>query len=114
MAWQGRRGGRTERTSVRVTGLFKTKKPGMMIGTARPEDIENLIEKIKEARAAKKGLTFMLFKNDRGDGPAASLLVDVEQERRSARPERAKPIEDDPFDESDDAPEAEPEDPFAL
>ena len=88
--------------------MFKTKKPGMMIGTARPEDIENLIEKIKEARAAKKGLTFMLFKNDRGDGPAASLLADVEQERRERAPR--KPIEADTF---EDASETELDDPFA-
>ena len=115
MAWQGRRSN-TNRTSVRVTGLFKTKRPGMMIGTARAEDIDKLIEKIKEARGAKKGLTFMLFKNDRGDGPAASLLVDVEQERQGGQATRPKPkpIEDDPFGAEDDAPEGEPEDPFDL
>ena len=112
MAWSGKRKN-TDRTSIRVTGLFKTKKPGMMIGTARPEDVEQLIEKIKEARKAEKGLTFFLFRNDRGDGPAASLLVDVEQPRREQRKDvPRKPIESDPF-ETDSDPDAEPDDPFA-
>lgn len=95
-----------KQTSVRLTGLFKTKKPGLYVGSTRAEDLSALIEKIKEAKSKGVGLTFFLWKNEPGKGPLYSLNTDLEQprEQRTARPAR-RPIEPDDDDavESDDS-----------
>lgn len=99
--------GNSNAKSVRLTGLFKAKRPGLLVGSCKPEDMPKLIEKIKAAMAAKKGLTFFVWSNQ-GPGPAASLSVDVAQDapQRSAsgggvygnRPKRdQRSIDDDPF-----------------
>lgn len=90
--------GRSKGTSLRITGLFKTKRPNLFIGTA--QDLKPLVEKIKEAMAQKKGLTFFLWKNDPGKGPLLSISVDIEQDRQAAQQRQPrKPIQDDdPFD----------------
>lgn len=88
---------RAKGTSARLTGLFKTKRPNLFIGSI--EDLKPLIEKIKEATNQKRGLTFFLWKNDPGKGPALSLSVDVEQPREArAQQQPRRPIEADPFD----------------
>jgi hypothetical protein len=95
------------KTSVRLTGLFKTKRPNLFIGTSSPESTRALIDKLKEAVIAKKNLTFFLWKNDPGKGPILSLSVDLEQERQQQQRQPRKPIQDDPFDSvpsSDDDP----------
>ena len=99
----------------RLTGLFKSKKQGLWVGTARPEDVERLISKIKEAVKAKRGLTFFLWKNDsEGGGPVFSLNCDVAQEFKARRPiQPAVKLTKDSF--LDDEPEddiIEDEDPF--
>jgi len=76
-----------------LTGLFASKRSGLYVGTSRPEDIDNLIAKIKEAKAAGKELTFFVWKNDRGPGPAMSLSVDLAQDRPVR--ERGRAIEED-------------------
>lgn len=89
-------------TSSRLTGLFKSKKQGLWVGTARPEDIEGLITKIKEAKKAGRGLTFFLWKNE-GEGPVFSLNCDVAQEFKAKRPiQAAEQAAADAFDEDDD------------
>lgn len=110
--------GKKKFTSIRLTGLFKTKKPGLFVGSVALKDLDGLIGKIKEAREKKLGLTFFAWKNDptqyTGDGnpPALNLTVDVERprEQRDAR----RPIADDPFaDTTADEPRAG-RDPFDL
>ena len=102
--------GKSKGSSTRLTGLFATKRKGLFVGTARPEDIANLIEKIKEAKAAGKGLTFFVWKNDPGRGPALSLSADVARDRQDNQDRSPrKPIENDPFDSDD---ETENDDPF--
>lgn len=90
---------RSNTKSVRLTGLFKTKRPGLFVGTCRAEDLKQLIAKIKAAKEEDKGLTFFVWKNQ-GEGPTLSLSVDVEQER-PARTSR-KPIEEDEFETKGD------------
>lgn len=95
-------GARSEGKSVRLTGLFKAKRPGLLVGSMKPEDMPKLIEKIKAAMAEKKGLTFFLWSNQ-GPGPAASLSVDVAQDRPQqgrggyGQKRDSRPIADDPF-----------------
>lgn len=86
---------------ARIAGLFKTKRPGMLVGACRGPELETLISKIKEAKAASKGITFFLFSNPpKGErGPVAGLTVDVEQERPQGggfqgRPKAAAPKSD--------------------
>ena len=102
MVYSGpRRGQKSKYTSVRLTGLFKTKKRGLCVGQIQEETIPALIEKIKEAMKAKKGLTVFLWVNDRKDEenqPYFTVSLDVAQDK-AERP-AAKPIEDDPFADS--------------
>lgn len=88
------------RSDTRLTGLFKTKRQGLFVGSAKAEQLEALIKKIKEAKTAGKGLAFFLWKNTFGDGPAFSLNVDVEKDQ-SERPARRKQVEPDPDFEDD-------------
>lgn len=88
--------GKKKYTSIRLTGLFGTKKPGMYVGTARPEEVEQLIEKCNEALEADKGVTFFLFKNkDRESDIAYSLAADVQQDLRASKNRRSERIEED-------------------
>lgn len=82
----GSRGGRAGKgksnvTSTRITGLFKSAKPGLYIGGAEGEHLDALIAKIKEAKSAGKGITFFLWKTTFDEGPPFSLNVDVAMEK---------------------------------
>src|SRR5688572_14487388 len=111
--------GNSKNKSARITGLFRSKRKGLYVGTARPEDIEKLVEKIKAAMRAKKGLTLFLWKNDDADGPAFSLSADVAQDFPGGK--KRRPIDEDDEDDErepaakddDDEDEAEEDDPFA-
>ncbi len=104
---QGSGSGNREGKSVRLTGLFRAKRPGLLVGSLKPEDMNKLIDKIKAAMAEKKGLTFFLWSNNDRNGPPASLSVDVAQDRPQggarqggygSRPQRDnRSIGDDPF-----------------
>lgn len=94
--YNGPRRSKSKFTSVRLTGLFKTRKRGLCVGTVNAEAIDKLIEKIKEAKKQNKELTVFLWVNDKKDEenqPYFTISVDVAQ----PRPERGKAIEDDPF-----------------
>lgn len=68
---------------TRIAGFFRTKRQGMLVGSCRGEDLDKLIQVIKDAKAQGKGLTFFLFtnppKNERS--PVAGLTVDVERDK---------------------------------
>lgn len=88
--------GKKKYTSVRLTGLFSTKKPGLYVGNARPEEIEQLIKKCEAALDADKGLTFFLFKNqDRDNDMAFSLSADVQSDIKSRKNKRSERIDED-------------------
>lgn len=92
--------------SVRLTGLFASRKPGLFVGTARPEDLRSLGPRIREALDSGKGLTFFLWDNDgRGDegDPRFNLTADVANDRPAAR-KPAEPEPDDDGDSGDDLP----------
>ncbi len=85
---------------TRLAGLFKTKRAGMLVGTCKGEDLDNMIKLIKEAKSQNVGLTFFLFSNPpKGDrGPVAGLSAAVERPREAGsgfqgRP-KAKPTSD--------------------
>lgn len=96
MAYNGPRGSKSKFTSVRLTGLFKTKKRGLCVGTINEEAIDKLIVKIKEAKQQHKDMTLFLWVNDKKDEenqPYFTASVDVTQDR----PAPGKKIDDDPF-----------------
>lgn len=105
-----RSGGKGDYTSVRLTGLFETSKPGLLVGTIEGEALEGLIAKIKEASAAGKGLSVFFKEVTPPKGKyVAQIFADVDnREARGARggtgapaPERQQyrtPIKEDPRD----------------
>lgn len=111
--WQrgsGNRKSQRDRTDVRVTGLFATKRDGLFVGTAKGEQFDALIEKLKAAKQAGRGLTFFLWENTFKDGPPFSINVDVEQDQQQNAPAhrgygaRRKIEEDDePTDDADNS-----------
>lgn len=91
------KGGKKKGTSVRLTGMFKTKRRGLYVGSVT--EIDEMKSRIKTAIAEDKGLVFFLWKNDDEDGPAYTLSMDVSQDedgykKKSGKPKR-KPVEDD-------------------
>lgn len=110
-------------TSVRLTGLFKSKtKRGLAVGSTT--ELEDLIAVVKKARASEQGLVWFLWRNEPDENsdkktPDFTLYVDVNKEeddrprRRSIRDEedeprpRRKPVDDD-----DPEPEKDDEVPF--
>lgn len=89
----GNKGGKKQGTGLRLTGFFKTKRPGLFVGSISNKDLAPLIDKIKSAKGKELGLTFFLWKNDKQGGPLMSLNVDLERPQ-SERPKR-RPIEED-------------------
>ena len=70
--------------NTRVASFFRTKRPGMLVGNSKDENLETLIRTIKEAKAEKKGIVFFLWQNEGKDsGPVAGLTVAVAQDRPS-------------------------------
>lgn len=107
------RKGKSKRTSIRLTGLFKTKRKGMYVGSV--DDMDDLIGKIKEAKKAEKGLVIFSFRNeDAEEGqPVFTMYADVQNEKGSG-PKKRKPIEDDDedADEDDETEDKDDEVPF--
>lgn len=107
----GNRGGKKQNSGVRLTGLFATKRRGLYTGSvaAKSEQLDDLIAKIKEAKAAGKGLSFFLWKSKFEDGPPYSINVDIQQDAPQGKPKRRyEPIEEDAgFDEDGNEPEEE-------
>ena len=117
MAYNGpRRGTKSKFTSVRLTGLFKTQKRGLCVGTIQDETIDKMIEKIKEAKKAGKELTVFLWVNDKKDKPNQPYFT-VSLDVARPKPQRGRAIDPDPFDDTDDREgtkfETDKEDPFA-
>lgn len=87
-------------TSVRLTGLFSTKKDGLLVGTIEGEALEGLISKIKEAVAQNKGITLFVKEVDQPKGNyVAQIFADIDTRgadsgRQAASPRRA--IQPDP------------------
>lgn len=112
MAFQFRKGSKKKGTSVRLTGLFKTKRRGLWVGSVT--DLDEMKGKIKQAIAEEKGLVFFLWRNeDAEDGtPAYTISMDVSSDedgsKKKSKPKR-KPVEDDE-DEDEDEPEEEEKD----
>ena len=102
---------RREQTSVKVTGLFKSKKQGLYVGSIKADDeygqLDGLVAKIKEARSEKAGLVFFLWKNTYEDGPYFNLFADVSREedkpRRGSKAPRRKIEEDDDDDTTEES-----------
>jgi len=74
--------------NTKITGLWKTKRPGLFVGTAN--ELDDIISLVKKARAAGKGITFFLWKNDQDDYAAYNLVANVAQDNPNQ-----KPIEDE-------------------
>jgi len=96
--------GKKEYTSVQLTGLFKTQKKGLYVGSSTGEYFDKAVAKIKEAIKAKKGVTFFLWRNDPDKSEAAfTLYMDLDNMQK-----KGKKIEDGDLD-SDEGDEREPE-----
>ena len=96
------KGAKREFTSVRITGLFQSKKRGLYVGTARPEEVASLRKKLKEAVDQEKGVVFFLFKNtsDEENQPKFNLSADVAQDKPKGKA-KSKPIQDDDDEETE-------------
>lgn len=90
-------------TSVRLTGLFKTKKRGLFVGSV--DEKEAMTDVVKQAIQQNKGIVFFLWRNNEAEegAPLYTLYMDVSQDEGS-RPKRREIVE------PDDEPEDEPED----
>ncbi len=119
-------------SAARLTGLFATRKPGLLTGTIDGDQLDGLIDKIKAAKTAGQGIVIFCWENDRARGnnaPVFNLSADVSKPKDDERPAPraasrpappARPgrrrIEEpapDPVDEAEDGgPEAN-DDPFA-
>lgn len=115
-SFRGNRGGGRPNKN-KLTGLFRTKRPELLTGSIKGEQLENLIDKIKTAKSKGLGIVIFCWKNDRRDNPKSPLFnlsADVEQPMDDgfgdAPPRRqSRSIEPDPTDEPAD----DGEDPFA-
>jgi|SRR5437660_9596982 len=90
-------------TSIRVAGLFRTKRQGMYIGVIKPEQMEEMQAVMNKKLTQQNGLLLLLFKAE-SDNPKLrfNLLVD------SAKPFEKKtrrPIEEDDEDQDNDTEE---------
>ena len=104
-------------TSVRVTGLFGTKRKGLFVGSLNDEKIQELVKLIKKAISSEKEITVFLWKSKFEEGPRYSLNMDLAQdraERDSRKPKRRIEEDDDdePADDDDDEKPAKGNDPF--
>jgi hypothetical protein len=105
----------------RLTGLFRTKRRELLTGTIDGEALDNLIAKIKDAKARKLGIVVFCWKNDRtADNPKApifNLSADVStpmEDRPVQRSSSRRAIADDPTDFPEpDANDPVDDDPFA-
>ena len=94
-------------TSVRLTGLFKTKRRGLFVGSVT--ELDPMKDKIRKAIAEDKGLVFFLWRNEDEEGPAYTISMDVSSDedrpkgKSYGKPKR-KPVED-AEDEDDEAEE---------
>lgn len=84
MGWGNKSGSKfsgkgKKRTGVRLTGLFKTKKQGLLTGKLREEEVKGLAKIVKRALVEEKEIVFFAYKND--EGPAIySIIADVQED----------------------------------
>jgi len=91
---------KSQNTAVRLTGLFKSRtRQGLAVGTIDGENLDNLITKIKAAKAVGRGVTVFLWSNP-GKNPPFSVSADVAQERQQRAAKAAAIEDDDSFDDS--------------
>lgn len=81
MSYGNRSGGKGSGSSVRLTGFFPTKRRGLFVGGMKQEQLQGLIDLLKQAYEQKKGLTFFLWQQGRGEGPEFAVTADLERER---------------------------------
>lgn len=117
MAWgnKGKSSGGTKKstTSVRLTGLFKTKKKGLLVGKLREEDVKGLAKLVKKALTDEKEIVIFAYREE-DDKRLYSLSADIAQEQQGGSGGRKNysggksksKIEDD----EDDAPEGDEDD----
>lgn len=99
-------------TSVRLTGLFATKKPGLLVGTIEGEALDGLIEKIKDAVAKGKGIALFVREVEQPKGNyVAQIFADVDTRDAGARPAQRRAIQPDPA-PAPQQPKTESYDPF--
>lgn len=115
MAWgnKGKSNGK-KKSGARLTGLFKSKKKGLLVGKMRQEEIEGLVKVIKQARADEKEIVIFAYRNtdDDSDTRLYNLSCDVAQDMEKGGKKsygkgggKKSSIEDD-----EDAPEGDDDD----
>lgn len=85
MAWgnKGKSSGKAKSaTSVRLTGLFKTKKKGLLVGKLREEDVRGLAKLVKKALTDEKEIVIFAYREE-DDKRLYSLSADIAQEQSS-------------------------------
>ena len=91
---------------VRLTGLFKTKRNGLYVGSVNEEKIAELVQLIKKATKEEKEIVLFLWKSKYDDGPKFTLQADLQNDYKpKGGARRGRPIEDDDDDDAEDEPE---------
>lgn len=85
-------------SSIRLTGMFKSKKRGLAVGSIT--DLDELIALVKKARAEEQGLVFFLWRNDIEDDekkqPDYTLYADVNKDEDRPRTRRDRDEDERP------------------
>jgi len=95
-------------SSVRLSGLFRTKRKGMYVGNVKPDQMEELQAIMNGKKAQKNGLVLFLFKADGDNRIAFTIFADAAKPYEGAK--KRRPIEDDNEDsDNEDSREEESE-----
>jgi hypothetical protein len=80
-----------DKKSLRITGFFATKKEGMLVGKIKPDEIEELKALLNSQSAARQGVVFFLFENDRPGTMKFTLFgnIDKSMEQSTSRDNRS-------------------------
>lgn len=91
--------GKKKFTSVQCTGMFKTSKKGLYVGSTTDEYFDKFVEKVKEAKKSERGVTFFLWRNDPDKSEAAFTLY---MDENKPFKKKGRKIEEDDGDQSEE------------
>ena len=91
--------------SIKLGGLFKTKRQGMWVGNIKPDELEELQALLNSKKVQRHGMVIFMFKNTRPDGPIFNLLADAAKPREEFTGKKKRILEE----EGEEAQEGEEE-----
>ena len=89
--------------SIKLGGLFRTKRAGMYVGNIKPDELEELQALLNSKKVQRHGMVIFMFKNTRPDGPVFNLLADAAKPREEFVSKKRAIDDTDDADGTDDA-----------